>query len=280
MKNAVEPTKADLALRLFLTHTGLDPDTPPETLLRQVITAFAQLPYENLTKILKEAQTSSPDQARRQAIEVIRDHVHMGTGGTCFSLTATLLHLLRNLGWAAEPILADRPYGANTHCALLVSIKGQPHLVDPGFLLTEPIPLPRHHPQRIPTSFHDVLLTPEDGGSRLQLHTVQHERATPRITFKTEPVDWGQFLKVWDSSFGWDMMRYPVLSRVAEGQHLYLRGNRLQTRSREAVHHHEIAPMELVHRIAAAFGIQPGVTARALAILSRRGEKHDRAPVA
>src|SRR5262249_11967835 len=200
----------------------------------------------------------------------------LGTGGTCFSLTAALLHLLRSLGWQAEPILADRPYGPDTHCALLVWIDGRPHLIDPGYLLIEPIPLLSDGEQRIPTSFHEVLLTPRAGGAKLDLHTLSQGRSTHRITFKTEPADPGQFLKVWDASFAWEMMRYPVLTRVAEGRHLYLQGNRLQTRSREAVHRTEIAPAELAAQIAATFGIDARVTARALAVLHRKGEPHGR----
>jgi arylamine N-acetyltransferase len=174
----------DAALHLFLRHFGLAADAPPEVLLRRVTSAFAQLPYENLTKILKEASTGSREAARRSPVEVISDHVQLGTGGTCFSLTATLLHLLRELGWQAEPIIADRPYGSDSHCALLVWIEGQPHLVDPGYLITEPIPLPHHQPRRIATSFQDVLLAPQPGGGKLLLQTVQQGQTVPRITFK------------------------------------------------------------------------------------------------
>src|SRR5262245_30424554 len=265
---------SDAALRLFVTHFVVDLRPAPEHVLRQVIANFARLPYENLTKILKEASVGSSEQARRGPAEVIGDHISLGTGGTCFSLTAALLQLLRSLGWQAEPILADRPYAPDTHCAVRVRIAGRPHLVDPGYLLTEPIPLQEGSEQRIPTSFHQVLLKPRQGEGKLELHTIQGDQTTQRLTYKTDPVDWQAFVKVWDASFGWDMMRDPLLTRVASGEHLYLRSNRLQTRTSTGITRTEIAPAELVSEINERFGINPSVTARALALLKRKGEKH------
>ena len=42
----------------------------------------------------------------------------------------------------AEPILADRRYGDDTHSALVVWHEGKPHLLDPGYLIVRPLPLP------------------------------------------------------------------------------------------------------------------------------------------
>jgi len=270
---------ADEPLRQFLAHFALDPSTPPERLLRQVVTAFAQLPYENLTKIIKDATAGRPDEARRGPAEVIADHRALGAGGTCFALTATLLHLLRTLGWQAKPLLADRPYGPDTHCALAVWIDGRPHLVDPGYLLTEPVSLAAAAELRVATSFHEVQLVPR-AGAKLDLYTLTKGQRTLRITFKTEPVDWGQFVKVWDASFGWDMMRYPVLTCVANGQQLYLRGNYFQQRRPETVKRMEVPPAELAAWISGKFGLDPRLAERALAILHRRGDKHGRSTIA
>jgi arylamine N-acetyltransferase len=270
----------DEPLRQFLAHFTIDPSGPPERLLRQVATAFARLPYENLTKIIKDATAGRLDEARRSPGEVIADHRALGAGGTCFALTATLLHLLRTLGWQAEPLLADRPYGPDTHCALAVWIDGRPHLVDPGYLLTEPVPLETAAELRVPTSFHEVQLVPRAAGAKLDLYTVTKGQRTLRITFKTEPADWGQFAKVWDASFGWDMMRYPVLTRVAGGQQLYLRGNYFQQRGPETVQRMEVPPEELAAWISGNFGLDPRLAQRALAILHRRGEKHGRSATA
>src|SRR5262245_52752458 len=76
--------------------------------LAAVVAAFARLPYENLTKIIRWREAGSAARARRTPGQVLADHWQWGAGGTCFSLTAALLHLVRAAGWDAQPILADR----------------------------------------------------------------------------------------------------------------------------------------------------------------------------
>ncbi len=257
-------------LRLFLAHFGLSHGQPPERLLAEIASAFARLPYENLTKILKLEREGTAERARRWPVEVVSDHISLGTGGTCFSLTATLLHLLRAAGFAAEPILADRHYGSDTHCALLVWLDGAPHLLDPGYLIVKPIPLAGGGEKRVATEFNELVLTPLAGEERLELATLQDGNLTRRLTYKTSPVDAGRFLGVWDASFGWDMMAYPLLTRVAGHRQVFLNKNRLQVRGRETTERSEIAEGELAERIGREFGIDPAVATRAFRSLERR----------
>lgn len=251
---------------------GLAAGAPPrvETLC-EVARSFSSIPYENLSKILRFARTGVAERSRRGPGEVVEDHVTSGAGGTCFSLTAALLHILRALGWRAEPILADRHYGADTHCALLVWINESPHLVDPGYLIVRPIPISMGGEQRISTSFNDVLLVPGGQGEKLTLFTENKGQRSERLTFKLNPVDSGEFLRAWDASFGWDMMSYPVLTRVAAGEQIYLQQRRLQVRNREEVRRGEVKAQDLPKDIAELFGLDPGLTRSALEILRGRG---------
>jgi arylamine N-acetyltransferase len=267
-------------LRSFLEAFRILRDGAPHATLERVATAFTRLPYENLTKILKRAESGCVAEARRPPIEVIRDHLKLGTGGTCFSLTATLLHLVRALGWEAHPLLADRRYGSDTHCALVVWISGKPHLLDPGYLLVQPVPLPTGGEICIRTAFNEVVLTAKDGGNRVDLHTIQQRQQTYRLTFKAEPVDRNAFLRAWDASFDWDMMNYPVLSRLANDRQLYLQQNRWLVRGQTRVERKELDPQSLAEHIAREFGITPSVAARALAVLQRKGEGHGCSPAA
>ena len=233
-----------------------------------MVQAFSGLPYENLTKIIKQASLGSGDRSRRWPTEVVSDHLASGTGGTCFSLTATLLYLLRSLGWQAEPILADRHYGENTHCAVVIWIEGRPHLLDPGYLIVTPVPLTgSNDATEIETGFNQLLLSPSSGDGRRSLYTLQQGSTSHRLTFKTEPADPGEFLKAWDASFDWDMMQYPLLTRIRGHEQLYLRGNRLQIRSHDSLQRQEIAPDLLVDQIASEFNLDASVTTQALSIL-------------
>jgi arylamine N-acetyltransferase len=269
-------------LRKFLHAHAIDANQAPVAVVTAVARAFGALPYENLTKIIKDAETGCVESARRAPQEVLADHWAFGAGGTCFSLTATLLYLVRALGFEAEPMLADRRYGPNTHSALLVwidgephlldRIDGEPHLLDPGYLIFQPLPIPKIGEMRVPTVFNELILRPTAEGARVELHTAQDKRTTYRLTFKPAPVDAGEFLKAWDASFAWDMMHYPVLSRVAGDRQIYLQKKHLLIRAAASATRQEIPPDQLSAEIARQFGMAPALVARALGILKTQGE--------
>lgn len=254
-------------LQQFLLDHHIDPAANPLHILKQLTSAFASIPYENLTKIVRDAQTQNPDQLRRLPADVLSEHASLGSGGTCFSLTWTLLHLIRTLGFTADPILADRRYGPNTHSALIVTIDSQQHLIDPGYLLVNPLPIPKANDLIVPTSFREIKLTPHAQSSRLDLTTIHTDNSTYRLTYKTDPVDTAQFLQAWDASFEFDMMHYPVLSRISQGQQLYLQKNHFLIRSRHHTQSQELAPSQLPDIIQTHFGLNSGLVNQALNIL-------------
>jgi len=238
-------------------------------LLRDILKGFSHFPFENLSKIIK-LQRSGPH--IRLPVEVMEDHKEMGLGGTCFSLTSALSHLVHGLGWKAEYILADRRYGQNTHCALIIWIENKPHLLDPGFLIVRPIPLPSRSEREIETGFNRLILAPEQNRGRISLHTVRQNKRVYRLTYKTSPVDAGEFCKAWDSSFHWEMMKYPLLTRTIASKQIYLKGSRIQISSADAMEKQNIRPAELTDKIAAEFRIHPALVVRAVSILRDRGD--------
>lgn len=257
-------------LTLFINHFGIQSDDSPRKLLGQIVTAFSRLPYENITKIIKHSEEGSPEKARRYPEEVIKNHIDWGSGGTCFSLTSALLYLVRALGWKADAILADRRYGQDTHCALLVWINDIPHLLDPGFLIVDPIPVTDME-KGMDAGFNRLILEPEARNARISLSTVRNGSKTYRLTYKMDPVDPGQFLKAWDASFDWDMMHYPLLTRTGAAGQVYLRGSRLQVSSIDSVQAQDLERDRLVSKISEAFNLHPDIVARALSILKLGG---------
>ena len=247
-------------LERFLHRFGLALTGDPAMDVTMIARAFATIPYENLTKVLSHAQRK--EDPFRTPEMVMAEHGKWGAGGTCFSLTATLLSLVRSLGLRAEPILADRPYGQRTHSALMVWIDGRPHLVDPGYLLTEPIPLDAGLAIERSTSFNSVILTPGDG-DQWNLATVQQGKTTHRLTFRTTPSEASDFISAWKDSFDFDMMRYPVLTRVVGERQLYLQGRRLQIRSKDAVETMKLDDEHWRQAMTTHFGIDPTLTKEA-----------------
>jgi len=282
-------------LRLFLDHFGLthlrsgrdaargpcltDPIfvADPSRELSLVAQAFSTIPYENLSKVVVASERGRVQDALRGPAEVLSDHIRTGSGGTCFSLTAALLHVLRALGWSAQPVLADRKYGAETHCALVADLAGTPHLLDPGYLIVQPLPLFHEGERRFPTPFNELVLRAQDNGRTLELWTAQSGRLTYRLTYKTDPCDSGAFLRAWAASFEWEMMCYPVLTQVRDGRQLYLQANRLQIRDQHSVQRLELDPEQLPARIAHEFGLAPAMVQQALELWRRQGEAHGRA---
>jgi len=275
----LEPPSDSAALRCFVERFHVAIEGSPREVLSSAARAFARIPYENLSKIVKRDREGSARSAFRSPLEVLQDHLDSGAGGTCFSLTAALLHLLRALGFEAEPLLADRPYGPDTHCAVRVVLDGVPHLVDPGYLVVEPVPLvaPRVGESgqvRVETSFNEVLLTARDGGARVDLETVQGGSRVRRLAFRTLPADASQLVKAWEASFGWDMMRYPLLTRIRQrdGAQVYLQGTHLQVRTRSGVERRVVPIDSLPAVVEEELGVRSGLAREALEVLSRRGE--------
>jgi arylamine N-acetyltransferase len=266
------------ALQIFLRHFNVRTDRPPKQVLSDVVKAFSRLPYENITKIIKQAEYGNPEKARRYPEEVIQCHAQWGTGGTCFSLTTALLFLVRGLGWEAEYILADRPYGQNTHCALLVWIDSIPHLLDPGYLLTEPVPLVFDEKQNCRAGINRLLLEPDIEKQTLSLSTEKGGKITKRLTYKTSPVDLGEFQKSWDASFYWEMMQYPLLVHTIGSHQKYLRGSMLQISDSESISRQKIKIEELVAKISNEFSIRPSVVAQAVSILKSGGTLDGKTP--
>ena len=257
-------------MTVFLKHLHIDVPRPPRQLFFDVARSFSRIPYENITKIIRWADAGGLEQARRSPEEVINDHIRWGTGGTCFSLTSTLCWLARCMGFEAEYLLADRSYGQNTHSALLVRIDGEPYLVDPGYLITEPVPMTLSAQMKIEAGGEQLTLIP--GGNGISLFTSRAGKIVHRLTYKTTPVDDGEFNKAWDASFHWEMMKYPLLARTGSSGRVYLRGSMFQVSNNKSVFREKIPENELAAKITHEFCVHPALVAQALHILKKKEE--------
>jgi hypothetical protein len=141
-------------------------------------------------------------------------------------------------------------------------------------LILKPIPLSKNGEVKVKTSFNELVLSKQNAGSKLDLCTVEKGRSTYRLTYRLDPVDREAFLKVWEDSFDWEMMTYPLLTRVIGEEQIYLRGTRIQSRRLNCIEKSEVDPARMIERICERFGIHPSVVSKALSILKRQGELH------
>jgi hypothetical protein len=237
-------------------------------LINRVAGGFKNLPFENLTKILKADTVISAGSAMRYPDELLNDFLKWGTGGTCFSLTASVVAVFDSLGIEAYPVLADRHYGINTHCGLIIIQPGGDVLIlDPGYLLFAPVQIPKEQPAFFDTGFNRIELRPASGGTRLELYTSVKGNRKLRLTFKLEPVSDAAFGKAWEQSFAFEMMTYPVLTRTVNGCHQYLQGNVLAMRDSERTRRLTLTPEKQVEFFTASAGMDKTIVTRALEIV-------------
>jgi len=237
-------------------------------LLLQFAKSFKNMPFENLTKILKSSQVISAESAMRYPDEVIADHLKFGTGGTCFSLSATFVAILDIFGIKAYPILADRHYGPNTHCGLMVLGEDNSfYILDPGYLLFAPVKISPEKPIYIDTEFNRVELIPQDSGKKIELYTSVKGNRKLRLTFKIEPVSDEAFKKAWVDSFAFEMMSYPVVTRVFNGSHQYMQGNLFAERTATSTKRIELHLEKQIEFLVKNIGINENIVKRSLEIV-------------
>lgn len=254
----MELTKKN-AQEIFFSHFKIRTQEPNLELLRAVISCYAGIPYENITKIIKKFTSSKPEERLRRPVEVVSGYVERHTGGTCFSLTYCLGSILTKAGFRCYPVMADmkRP---NVHCALVTHLGDRRYLVDPGYLLGEPLVLSRE-PVSVVTSFGRVELRPRIG-ERYDLFTVAENEKKWRYRVKTVPVSNVLFMRYWQESFSLPMMNSLQLTRLTPEGHLYIRNHHLRLRKSERKINENIR-QTFESRIETEFGIPGSVTAEA-----------------
>jgi arylamine N-acetyltransferase len=205
------------ATSIFLDLSRIIPSRADRNLLDTVAHRFSAIPWENLTKFLKKHAAGGDAPPFRSSGEVLREHADHGTGGTCFSLTNALRRIVTDLGYAAFPAMADMQHGPNVHCGLIVVLDGRRHLLDPGYLVAEPVPLDEGPAVTIAHPGHrlDYSVSPE--GTRVELRTVnaRGERKL-RYRLRPRPVREAEFRRHWADSFEAPGMRGLQLNRFTE----------------------------------------------------------------
>jgi hypothetical protein len=263
----------DPLLVALLSHSGYQlPLGSDEELWSALCRAFSRIPYENITKILRvQGELNQPHKESPE--ELIGSFISHGTGGTCFPLTATLTRLVRSLGFEAHPILADRRYGTDTHCALILR-KGSAawQLLDPGYLIFTPCTIPSSGTLRYDLPLTPIELVASPIPERVELYTVT---ASPkgelirklRLTYKVRPVDELEFTIAWDRSFGWEMMQYPIISSLVGDTHVYFQKSALLLRSPSQSTREILTQERMLDEITQRLGISRDIVKRALSCL-------------
>jgi len=261
----LDPVQHFDGARRFFDHFR-PPERPPDLEdLEQILSHFARLPYENLSKILKLSRDFSSPAKIRLPLEIIEDHLQYHLGGTCFSLTFFLHTILLYRGYHPYPVIADMRNRPRTHCALIVVLQQRRYLVDPGYLLTRPMRIDPDRPRlyRSPAAGVELRFNPDD--ERYHLYTFNRQEIKWRYSFVDRPVSSAEFLGCWHDSFFQGGMHGLCLTRVEQKGLVYLHNNYLRVTTPGGVSKKRLRRVE--DAVEDLFGISPEWVERAKAAI-------------
>jgi arylamine N-acetyltransferase len=249
----------------------LIPDPGFPAAARALLAELAALPYENLSKIVAHhhaGEGRSLESALAFSATWLEDHLRTGLGGTCFALTHWLKLRMDALGFSTAYLMADKRIEANIHCGLIFEGDGRSWLLDPGYLIFEPLPLPQGG-LSLEASLSPNAVRVEDVSASgvWRLWTGPRGALKHRFDFRKQPVDAAEFQRHWEASYSWPMMGYPVLNRVKDGTQYYLQKNNLLVRTAEAGEMRKLAPAEVRAAAVDLFGLPRGLVEEALGLL-------------
>jgi len=211
------------AVKDFLTLVRISPFRTDLSLLTALTQAFLRFPYENLTKILRAHEEPDPAKRLRTPEVVLDDHINIGAGGTCFSLTYFFHSILSRCGFNCYPVLCDRSYGPDTHCALITKVGTEEYLVDPGYLLQYPLRIPERGSSATSTPLGRVALTRLGDTSQYLLSTHVGGKSNIRYRMKKRDVNGDLFHQRWIDSFSWAQMRHLCITSLKQDGRIYIR---------------------------------------------------------
>ena len=271
---------------------------------------ISNITYENLTKIIRLEQTGSATGARKLDDSDQNDIDSWMGGGTCFSMTWHMYQALTDMGFKPRLVMGHKRKERNIHCALILpdpddsvvtpgqlfstnvtptSVPGSPlsslvsslssnsYLLDPGYLIFDPLQMPL--PQPFDTGEAFFPLSPNC--VRLVRPTLESMElwtggaGAPmklRFEYPVEGVSVEEFKHHWNESFYREMMTYPVLNRLDREkgiQYYYQKGN-LVVRSSTGSKMTKIEPADRVQTLSDIFKLSPSIIEQALQILEKK----------
>jgi arylamine N-acetyltransferase len=257
------------AVQLFQGYFALGRPGADLNALRLILRHYARIPYENISKIIKVASNQDLEAKFRLPLEVIEGHIEHRLGGTCFSLTYFLGQILLASGYSCHKAMAHMQAGENIHCVIVVGLSEKRYLVDPGYLLWEPLPLSTERPQVSYTPRGGVELAYDPVGGLFHLFTFDLGGRKWRYRFADQAVSDREFQEHWIASFSKPTMHNILLNQLTEKGQLYVRGNHLRLTSLSEEKKANIR-RDYHYQIHDLFGIDPRWVEEALSILKQQ----------
>lgn len=214
----------ELAAKSFLDSANLNASYPSIGHVAEISQNFSNIPYENLSKIIKFSQ-SGGEISFRMPEEVIDDYSQWKLGGTCFSLTFYLMEILRFCGYECGPVMGDMNWGENTHSAVVLHFNSEKYLIDPGYMIHRPLLLSKDTVLRHTAPHAGIEIRFREEVGRYDLFTFRKGNYTWRYRFISEPVSLENFSRFWTESFFKPTLYGICLTKIDEQGMVYVHNN-------------------------------------------------------
>ena len=250
-------------------------DTTWEKIL-EMCNRFSTVTYENLTKIIRYAETGSSSSALLLDDSFQNDVDAWMGGGTCFSMTWFVYQELLELGLSPKLWMGHKRKERNIHCALYLPYEGKEFLFDPGYLIFDPLEIPRtflvgENVTVYPLVPNAVRLVRQKDLLELWTGSLQGNMKL-RFEFEMCGVSETEFRKYWQESFDREMMTYPVLNRLdrERGIQYYLQKGNLMIRDKDGSRMEKIEREQQGTVLSEIFNLSPELIEKALFVLDKK----------
>lgn len=231
-------------------------------MLERLFTRFNErVPFETASKILRDAHVPDLAEKPRRPDIFWKEHLELGTGGTCFARVAAFEDLLARLGFSVRRVLGAVESDFD-HAALMVDLAGEEWICDVGF----PLPvLLRPVEGEVETVLGDLRLSAGDRGVRIEFSEGVPEG--PRaVEIFNAPVSAEEFWQRWGDTFrpGSHFLSGVFLRKLLENRAISFSRGELRVDDRHSRARIPL-PGPRAARLEELFGVDSGVIARALA---------------
>ncbi len=186
---------------LFMSFYGLARKKPDIHFLNEIYTSFFHIPYENVTKIIKANSNLAGRERFRLPDELIKDHIRLRAGGTCFSLSYALYSLLIHLGFECYLVSADIQGRIEAHVAVIAIVNDTKFLIDPGFTIPNVIEVAEDRTTYGHNPLGRVKLEYTGVGRLFNLSNRNRKDERFQLTFRDMPMAEDRFMELWSQTF-------------------------------------------------------------------------------
>jgi len=199
-------------------------------ILNNILIGIKNIPYENITKIFR--LELPPNIRPRNEALLLKEYNESYRGGTCFSLSNTILQILRDNNISANFAMGKMERETFPHFFVIFDFKNEKYFIDSGFMIYNPIKLTLDKRNEFSTSITDYLLE-YDKENEYKLYSLDNNKKKFRYSFSPTPINDEKFNDYWIKSF--DYINSITASKIVDNKHIFISGDFVQIKQKNTI---------------------------------------------